>query len=94
MIIAFIDVNVFRSLYWAPEGKALLGLSLGAALLGGFTNTLYLVSMFAVITTHFGKHSCLVIVSIVLWQISAGIPRDPHVSNHSWTFAGVAATFS
>ncbi|KAG0431304.1 hypothetical protein HPB47_021901, partial [Ixodes persulcatus] len=40
-------------LYWIPDGQLRLGLALLFALLGGFTNTLYLVSMFAVVTSKF-----------------------------------------
>ncbi|EEC02653.1 conserved hypothetical protein [Ixodes scapularis] len=55
---------IFGGLYWIPDGQILLGLALLFALLGGFTNTLYLVSMFAVVTSKFETHSGLIIASL------------------------------
>uniref|UniRef100_A0A4D5RV37 Putative vesicular amine transporter n=1 Tax=Ixodes scapularis TaxID=6945 RepID=A0A4D5RV37_IXOSC len=46
---------VFGCLFWAPDGNVLLGLAITLVTLGGLTNTLYLVSMFAVVTTRFRK---------------------------------------
>ncbi|XP_077487370.1 MFS-type transporter SLC18B1-like [Amblyomma americanum] len=52
----FIFTILFGCLYWAPGGNVLLGLSIACVVLGGITNTFYLVSMFAVFTTRFPKH--------------------------------------
>ncbi|KAG0431306.1 hypothetical protein HPB47_021903, partial [Ixodes persulcatus] len=54
---------IFGGLYWIHDGQLLLGLALLFALLGGFTNTLYLVSMFAIVTSKFETHSCLIITA-------------------------------
>ncbi|CAN7937410.1 unnamed protein product [Ixodes hexagonus] len=55
---------IFGGLYWIPDGQVLLGLSLLFALVGGFTNTLYLVSMFAVVTSKFETRSGLIIAGL------------------------------
>lgn len=52
----FIFTILFGCLYWAPGGDILLGLSIVCVILGGITNTFYLVSMFAVFTTRFPKY--------------------------------------
>lgn len=59
---------VFGCLFWAPDGNVLLGLSITLVTLGGFTNTLYLVSMFAVVTTRFRKSPGYIIAFLeFLW---------------------------
>ncbi|KAH6927563.1 hypothetical protein HPB50_005680 [Hyalomma asiaticum] len=52
----FIFTILFGCLYWSPGGNVLLGLSIACVVLGGITNTFYLVSMFAVFTTRFPKY--------------------------------------
>ncbi|CAN7937411.1 unnamed protein product, partial [Ixodes hexagonus] len=64
----FLFTVAFGCLYWAPGGNVLLGLSIALVTLGGFTNTLYLVSMFAVFTTRFRKSTGYIVALLeFLW---------------------------
>lgn len=64
----FVFTILFGCLYWAPGGNVLLGLSIACVVLGGITNTFYLVSMFAVFTTRFPKYRGAIIAFLeFLW---------------------------
>ncbi|XP_077539321.1 MFS-type transporter SLC18B1-like [Haemaphysalis longicornis] len=64
----FLFLLVFGSTYWIRDGDTFLGTSLAAVIIGGATNNMYLVSMFAVVTTKFGENSGIVIGSLeFLW---------------------------
>lgn len=64
----FIFTILFGCLYWSPGGNVLLGLSMACVVLGGITNTFYLVSMFAVFTTRFPKYRGAIIAFLeFLW---------------------------
>ncbi|XP_042147294.1 MFS-type transporter SLC18B1 [Ixodes scapularis] len=52
---------IFGCMYWVPGGDVFLGSAIASALLGGLTHNMYLVSMFAVVTTRFSEQSGLII---------------------------------
>ncbi|XP_072144733.1 MFS-type transporter SLC18B1-like isoform X3 [Dermacentor andersoni] len=65
---SFSPSTQFCCLYWSPGGNILLGLSIACVVLGGITNTFYLVSMFAVFTTRFPKYRGAIIAFLeFLW---------------------------
>uniref|UniRef100_V5H4Y0 Uncharacterized protein n=1 Tax=Ixodes ricinus TaxID=34613 RepID=V5H4Y0_IXORI len=45
----FVFTLVFGALYWSPGGNILLGLSLGLVTVGGFTQVLYIISVYSVV---------------------------------------------
>lgn len=64
----FLFTIAFGCLYWAPGGNIFLGLSIALVSIGGCTNTLYLVSMFAVFTTRFRKNTGYIVAFLeFLW---------------------------
>ncbi|XP_040075097.2 MFS-type transporter SLC18B1-like [Ixodes scapularis] len=67
--IGFVIFTVtFGCLFWAPAGNVFLGLSFLLVVLGGFSNTLYLVAMFALFTTRFQKGAGLIMALLeILW---------------------------
>ncbi|CAN7937415.1 unnamed protein product, partial [Ixodes hexagonus] len=57
----FVFTILFGCMYWVPGGNVLLGSAITSAILGGLTHNMYLVSMFAVVTTRFSEHSGIII---------------------------------
>lgn len=66
----FVFTLVFGTLYWSPGGNILLGLSLGLVTVGGFTQVLYIVSVYSVVTTKFPHSTGLIIASFeCVWGV-------------------------
>nr|XP_037282104.1 uncharacterized protein LOC119175032 [Rhipicephalus microplus] len=60
----FIFNLIFGSLYWMTGGTALLAVSLASAVLGGVSNSLYIVSAYAVFTNRFVSNTGVAIAAL------------------------------
>ncbi|KAL3245069.1 hypothetical protein MRX96_018214 [Rhipicephalus microplus] len=60
----FIFNLIFGSLYWITGGTALLAVSLASAVLGGVSNSLYIVSAYAVFTNRFVSNTGVAIAAL------------------------------
>ncbi|CAN7989565.1 unnamed protein product, partial [Ixodes hexagonus] len=66
----FLFTLIFGSLYWSPGGNTLLGISLGLVVMGGFTQVLYIVSIYSVVTSKFPHSTGLIIAAFeCVWGI-------------------------
>ncbi|XP_042147301.1 MFS-type transporter SLC18B1-like [Ixodes scapularis] len=69
--IGFFLFNIILGcLYWIPDGNTFLGVSIASVLVGGFTNMLYLVSAYSIITNQYPKSEGVVIAFLdFIWAI-------------------------
>lgn len=54
----------YRALFWIPEGNVFLGMSLLAALGGGFSLGTYHISMYTIVTVRFVQDINIILVSV------------------------------